>query len=270
MKASARDQEAYHKLRRLERCKRSSWHLAVNYLGYKWSPQMNKGLTTRVHKPIMDWYDRHREDPFLGLWMARTRHKTTMVVTWLIQEMLIDPCSSHYYFHAVDELAEEFLVEVSSHLLKNKKLRDLDPVGVDDEGKRYKIFPHTLSKRWSKAQSLTINRHRTFGAGTRAPTIRAKGAGSEVTGAHIDGRAFLDDIISRKTIENSELTKIQRWTQNTVFPVVDSNRIMCTGTPWSEQSVHQIWQSDPDWHTLIIPGSIEESDEEYKRLVDAA
>ena len=268
---TARDILARRKLRELKRCQKSSWYLATKYLGYEWNPVKLKGLTERVHKPIMDWRDRHAlEGEFIGLWMARKRHKTTMVVTWLIQEILRDPTKSHLYFHAVDEQAEDFVLEVGLHFASNEKLRWLDPIGEDHEGKRYKVCPGGKSKRWLKTGSFTINRHLRYGAGTRAPTLRAKGAGSEVTGAHIDGCAFLDDIIARKTIENSELQKIQRWYQNTVFPIVDSDRIMCTGTPWSEQSVHQIWQTDPDWHTLVIPGSIVESDEEYRRLLEAA
>lgn len=267
-RTTARDLEAANKLRELGRCQRSLWYLLTEYLGYGWSARAKQGLVERVHYPICRRIDKNREVPFFGMWMARARHKTTIIIGRLIQAMLIDPCASHRYWHAVDSLAQETLLEIAGHIKNNDRLRWLDPVGVDDEGKRYRIFPKKQAYRWVKTQvgeaQLTINRHRQYGPGTRSPTLRAQGAGSEATGSHINGDAWLDDIISKKTIDRSELTKIQRWTQSTVYPVVDSKLIRCAGTPWSESSVHQLWMADPDWTTVIVPGAIEETDEEFR------
>lgn len=243
----------------LQKCIRSSWYLATEYLGYGWNPRLRLGLTERLHRPLFDWYDRLRHtDPYVGIWMRRKLgHKTTSVITWIIQEILEDPCSTRGYFHAVDEKAEEVLAEIAQHFQKNDKLRGLDPVGVDDEGKAYKIFPHKNAKKWAKAQSLTINRHRY----SRTPTVVAKGAGSEITGGHFQGgRTWLDDIIARRTIINSQVQAIGEWYQNTVYPVT-GGRVGSVGTPWSEQSIHQRWMVDPDWRTVVIPGAISEPDE---------
>jgi len=270
------DKRASDKLRELERCQRSLWYLATEYLGYEWSPKANRGLTERIHYPICRWIDKHGDDSYLGLWMARSRHKTTVIISRLIQNILKDPCRSHRYWHAVDSLAAEVLLEVGNHLRNNDKLRSLDPVGVDESGKRYAVFPRKNATRWLKTaigeSSLMVNRHKKYGAGTRSPTLKAQGAGSEATGAHIDGEAWLDDIISRKTIEKSEIMKIQRWVQNTVFPIVDAGEngvklIRGVGTPWGEQTIHQIWMEDPDWRTLIVPGALSVSDEEYRTRV---
>jgi len=265
------DKRASDKLRELERCKRSLWYLATEYLGYEWSPKHNRGLTERIHYPICRWIDKHGDVDRLGLWMARSRHKTTVVVCRIIQNILIDPCKSHMYWHAVDSLASDFVLEVGLHLRNNQKLRSLDPVGVDEDGKRYAVFPRKNATRWMKTakgeSSLLVNRHKKYGAGTRAPTLKAQGAGAASDGSHIDGEAWLDDIIIRQTIERSELMKIQRWTQSTVFPIVDSNLIRGIGTPWAEVSVHQLWMMDPGWRTLIVPGAICESDEEYREMI---
>lgn len=248
----------------LERCRRSSWYLAVNVLDYGWNPRKKKGLTERLHKPILDWFDRNDDDLFIGLWMGRTRHKTTMVIVKIIQAILRDPCKAHRYFHAVDDEAEKVFQEIVHHFKHNKKLRALDPVGRDEQGRSYNIFPSPKKSRWDSGSEFTVNRHEY----NRAPTLSCRGASSEVTGAHIDGDCWLDDIIAYRTIINSELGKVASWVRNTVFPVVDSKRIRGTGTPWSEHSIHQEWMADPEWRTLIIPGAIAEDDAALAAIPD--
>jgi hypothetical protein len=213
----------------------------------------------------MRWYDRHKDEPFIGIWMRRKfGHKTTLVVTWIIQQILIDPCVTMGYFHAVDELAADLNHEVVNHILRNDALRALDPFGwqppkvnkagvTTNPGKRYKVWPAKV-KKFYRTDRFTVNRHKF----SRTPTLMSKGAGSEITGAHFTGPIWLDDIIARKTIENSELAKIERWVQSTIIPV-SAGQLRCTGTPWSEQSIHQKWMQDPHWLTIVIPGAISES-----------
>ena len=261
----------------LHRCLRSSWYLATEFLGYEWGTITNqefpqgepRGLTERVHKPIMDWYDRNKACKRIGIWMARRRHKTTMVITWLLQEVLMDPSRSHRYWHDSNDLAADFVREAGSHFSNNEKLRALDPFGRH-EGRLYHVLPKTKgASRWikfGKGESqfrLTIPWRR-FGVGSRAATLRAQGVRSAVTGAHINGTAWFDDIISEDTIRNSELQKVADFYRHTAVPVVDSMRFRCTGTPWSDWSIYQEWQKDKRWSTIVLPGAISETDEEYK------
>jgi len=101
----------------------------------------------------------------------------------------------------------------------------------------------------------------------RSPTLYGKGAGSEVTGVHFNGPVWLDDIISDKTIQNSQLGVISRWVEHTIMPI-SSLLIRSTGTPWSEESVHQEWIASPAWRTIVIPGAIAESDEEVLEVLE--
>ena len=270
--AKTRRMTELKRIRELQRCLKSSWYLATEYLEYGWMQKgEEKGLVERVHKPIMDWYDRHRHTPRFGLWMARRRHKTTLVITWLIQEIMEDPSKSHRYWHDSNDLATEVIREVGSHFQYNDKLRELDPIGRDPKQPHiwHKCFPSKRATRWIKYgkgdATLRLNvPWLMFGAGTRSATLRAQGVNSAVTGAHINGTAWLDDIISEDTIKNSRLQAVADFYRHTVVPVVDSMRFRCTGTPWSDWSLYQEWMRDPRWHTIVIPGAISESDEEYQ------
>lgn len=257
--------------RELDRCLRSSWYLATEFLDYEWGAHgEDRGLTSRVHKPIMDWYDRYgKARKRVGLWMARRRHKTTLVITWLIQEILSDPSKSHRYWHDSNDLAADFVREAGSHFASNDMLRALDPFGRHD-GRLYHVLPKTKgATRWMKfgkgeSQFRLKVPWRTHGVGSRSATLRAQGIRSAVTGAHINGTAWFDDIISEDTIRNSELQKVADFFRHTAVPVVDSMRFRCTGTPWSDWSIYQEWWKDKRWDTVIIPGAISESDEEYR------
>ena len=266
--------EARDKYKELERCKRSSWYLATEFLGYEWNEKAGVGLVDRVHGNICRWYDKHRDEPRLAIWMARGRHKTTLVVTWIIQEILRDPEQSHRYWHAVNDLASEFSNEVVSHFKNNDRLRWLDPVGYDPvTDRRYNIFPTKQSTRWYKTgkgdASIKVGSKSRFGAGTRSATLRAQGQTSEVTGAHINGTAWMDDIIAESTILNNELHKVAAWYRRSVVPVVDSKKFRVVGTPWPGQTIYKQWMKSGRWRTMIVPGAIAESDEEFKARLES-
>ena len=263
------EMDARDKHKELQRCIRSSWYLATEYLGYEYNEQLGIGLVDRVHEPICKWYDRNQDEPRIGIWMARGRHKTTLVVTWIIRDILADPTNSHRYWHAVNDLAAEFLLEVVSHFRNNERLRWLDPVGYDSTtDKRYNIFPTKQATRWYKTAkgdaTLRVGTNRRFGAGTRSATLRAQGQSSEVTGAHISGVGWMDDIIAESTVLNSELHKVAEWYRRSVVPVVDSKKFRVVGTPWPGQTIYKQWMKSGRWRTLIVPGAIEETDEEFK------
>jgi hypothetical protein len=252
----------------LKRYKASSYKLATEVLGYGWNPRARRGLTERLHKPIMDWYDANRDFGRIALFMARSRHKTTMIITWIIQDIMLDPTRSHRYWHAANELAADLLKEVASHIGKNDDLRALDPVALDPDGKRYNIFPKKGTSRWVKFgkgdASLSVDSHRKFGAGVRSATLRAQGVKSAVTGAHIDGVGWMDDIIDEGTVLNSELHKVEDFFRHTVVPVVDSKLFRGVGTPWDDQSIYQEWMESEHWKSIIVPGAVSESDDQIR------
>jgi hypothetical protein len=257
--------------RALARCRRDLWHLTAEVLGYRWNPEAGKygkGLTEALHRPICEWYDYHREDSFVGLWMQRFLHKTTLAVGQITQDYLIDPSICLLYFHAVDDEASKVNKEVRQHILQNDVLRALDPViarypeGHVNAGKPGRIFPQKRKggTRWYTEDAFTIVNRPVY---RRFQTLLAKGAGSEVTGAHGD-KAYLDDVIARKDVENGTVSKKQDWYENTVLPVVDDMIIRASGTPWGDWGMYIDWQQDPDWYTMVIPGATEEGWVEYQ------
>jgi len=229
--------------------------LATEILGYGWNPkagEFGKGLTEWLHKPLCRWYDETRDEHYRGLYMPRWSHKTTLAVVWEIQEELRDPNSSAFYFHAVDENAAEFVQECGHHWQHNDKLRALDPVLTDRFGQSMRITPTKANKRWLGADKYTLRRTDY----SRFPTLFGKGAGSEITGKHAS-RAWPDDIVGRRTIENNMLGSIQRWWQNTVIPVVDDRKFFSIGTRWHYEALYERWILDKRWRTIVLPSSVE-------------
>jgi len=254
-----------HRLRELKKCQTDSWYLATAYLKYGWNPEAGsgafrgKGLTTRLHKPIMAWHDALRYENFIWTEIARWHHKTTMAIVWMIQDYLIDPSTCLMYFHAVDANAQDVLEEVAWHLQHNEKLRTLEPIGIDDtkqpheSGYRYRIMPARNSKRFKSKERFTLNRHRY----SRFPSLYAKGSLSEVTGLHCN-KAYVDDIIGRSTIRNNQIGVVQDWYENTLIPVVDDLMVRGQGTPWADWGPYMDWRSDDAWCSLVIPGAVAE------------
>jgi hypothetical protein len=246
-----------------EKCKRSLWYLATNYLNYGWNPRAGKGLfrgkglTERLHKPICDWFDAHADEHFMGMWISRWHHKTTLVICQIIQDILRHPDIAMFYFHSVEEEAERVNREVIQHVKFNEKLRGLDPIGRRADGRPYNVFPKkgqktVNGKRWDGSSEMWL--YRPVEYYQRFPTLLAKGSKSEITGSHAN-KAYLDDIITGKTVRENQLGVVSDWVQHTVIPVVDDMVLRVSGTPWSDWGLYTDWQSDPDWRTLILPGA---------------
>lgn len=250
--------------KRLRRAQNDLWYLATKILKRGWNPEAGgkdspfrgKGLTEELHKPLCGWIDRNRSALSLAYWFARWHHKTELVMAQIIQDILRDPCVTLGYFHGVDLLAGQVVQEVAWHLQNNPELRKLDPIGVDDEGKPYNVLPARNAKKFVTADQFTVRRHRY----SRFPTLFGKGVGSETTGLHMS-KAYLDDIIGRKTIEDSGLAKVKTWFQNTLMPVVDDSQIRVSGTRWHIDAVYEDWIKSPDWKTVVLPCAVREEDD---------
>jgi hypothetical protein len=244
---------------RLARCKRDLWFLATDVLKRGWNPAVGgedspfpgKGLTEELHKPLFAWSDARRNELSVGYWGPRWHHKTEQIIAEIIQDILIDPCTSDGYFHSVDALAAVLIAEVGWHLQHNPEVRKLEPIGVDDDGKPYNILPARNAKRFMNAEQLTVRRHRF----SRFPTLFGAGAGSEISGRHMR-KAYLDDIITLRTIQNSELPKIATWYQSNLMPVVDDGIIRVRATRWHPDAIYESWIASPDWHSVVLPACL--------------
>ena len=217
----AHDRPVHREERQLERAKSDLYWLGTYILGYSWSPSKQIGMTRDFHWPLCQRMDSLREHPRVLTLTARGHLKTTIfTVALAIQEILRDPDITILVCHAVEEEAQKILSEITDHFRGNHKLRKLRP----------EIMPAPNSKKWWGASDMTVRRTKF----SRQATVMAKGAGSELTGAHVD-LIFLDDVIARRTIENSELPKIASWYRNTALPVLNpSGRIRAVGTRWHQ------------------------------------
>ena len=246
----------------LKRAQESLWYV-VGKLGYAWNPKAGggefpgKGLTTLFHKPICDWLDYHDMKPFLAFFFARWHFKTTLVICQIIQSILKDPTTYLLYFHAVEEQAKGVVEEVGKHLMTNKWLRSLDPIGFDPQTNRpMKVLPHPMKKKFVASMSFLVNRH--DGVVWRFPTLQGAGVGTEMTGMH-GRRAWVDDSISAGDIMNSTLGRKAAWFEHTLLPVVDDMWIRASGTPWSEFGMYEDWCQDNDWWTFECPASTKDA-----------
>lgn len=245
---------------RLRRARCDSWWLAGK-LGYHWNPQAGnygKGLTEAVHRPICWWYDALIKDPLAALWMKRAGHKTTLFVIWIVQQFLIDPWQSMMYFHAVEDLAAGVVDEVGHLLQRNRFLRSLEPIGPNYAGEdaSLNILPHPLQKKFVANQQFTLKRP--DWCYNRFPSFHGKGAGSEVTGMH-GHKAWLDDVLGKKDLEENTFAKKKSWYQHTLFPVVDHKWVRGIGTPWADATMYQDWMQSDRWYTVVLPASSREA-----------
>lgn len=240
--------------RELTKVRTNLWYLATRYLDYGWNPKAGgkpfpgKGLVERTHKYICDWYDATSEDLFCGLWMARWHHKTTIVVSRIVQRILQDPNRTMFYFHAVEPEARKVVQEVAWHLKNNMKLRKLEPIGLTENGVPYEVL---AKGNYRAGDNFTVVRERY----SRFPTLSGQGIFSEITGAHAD-EAYLDDVVGASAMEDGSVHKIGARVRHTILPVVDGTRLRVNGTPWGIEGPYPEWQRSKAWRTLIVPGSV--------------
>lgn len=262
--AIARVQKDENRKRELKRCQTDSYYLATQYLDYGWNPKASggkdspfpgKGLTEQLHKPICRWYDARRQRLAVGVWIPRWHHKSTLMVVWMIQDFLIDPVGALLYWQSTNDLAAEVVQEVGNHLQRNDKLRKLEPIGMRPDGSAFNVLPSKLKKKFLLADEFTLNRP--LDLWQRFPSLVGKGSGTEMTGKH-GRKGYLDDIIGRNTIIDSQLPVVESWFQSTVIPVIDDAMFRVTGTRWHQEAVYEKWIADPDWCCIVLPCSVPE------------
>jgi hypothetical protein len=250
----------------LRRAQNDLYYLA-HKLGYDWSPQEQQGLTEEFHGPLCARSDRLRAHLRVGLFCQRKGLKSSVFTICLgVQEILIDPDITIMICHAVEEEAEALLQEMGGHFQENEWLRSLDPVGVYPEGymdpevvgKTYRIMPTpgqvkgSGPRKFLKTGSFTVRRAGHKPTTKRQPTCRAKGAGAEITGAHVD-LFFLDDIIGLKDLEESTgMAKKTNWWKKTSLNVLNAlGRVRLVGTRWDENDFYAPLFKSKDWDIVV-------------------
>ena len=221
------------RLQRLHRAQRNLYWLAKEILGYNL-------LTDEFHKPICDSLDQMRRDRVkrqMELW-PRGHYKTTIRITQIIQDLLIDPNDTIFICHAVEDEVAKIVQECGTHFQKNTELRKL----------RMEMMPSTQDRRFLKALQFTVKRD---DFAQRQPSVQGKSTGAEITGAHCN-RIYLDDIVGRNTIADSGLPRVKSWFKSTVMPVLNpGGTILVTGTRWDLDDPYAAWLKSKDWESRV-------------------
>jgi hypothetical protein len=209
-----------HRKQELKKCLKSSYYLAKEYLGYD--------LLTEWHEVRMDYFDKNRDKRYM-LWLApRGHYKTTEVVAECIQDILRDPTKSHLLTHASAEEVMKNVEEIAWHFTMNKKFRTLLPSIMPSfaDDNFFKITPSPHFK-------LKVPGHHKH---IKQPTVRGAQAGKEITGSHINGTIWLDDIVGEKTIAASTgMADIRKWYRSTINNVLQRDqggKVRGRGTRW--------------------------------------
>ena len=261
--------------RELRRAQTDLYFLATK-LGYEWTPEEQQGMTADFHGPLCKRMDLLREHPRVGNFFQRKGLKSTIfTIVLAVQEILRDPDITIMVNHAVESEAEALLQEVGEHFKSNEWLRSLDPVGVypadffieEKRGKPYRIMPLASNKKFLKTGSFIVRRagHKT--TTKRQPTMRAKGAGAEITGAHVD-LIMLDDIIGQQTMEESTgMSRIRNWWRRTVLNVLNTmGRVRLVGTRWDENDIYSDWIGNKEWDIIVRHARETDGKMDYKGL----
>jgi hypothetical protein len=226
------------RLRELKRCQEDLYYLCSEVLGYKWNAEKQQGMTEAFHGPMCERADRLRDHPRMFTAAHRGSLKTSVfTIGGTVQDILRDPDVTVLIPHAVEDEAVKIVAEITNHIRQNDRLRKLEPA----------MMPAPNGKWWYGAGRMKV-RGSKF---SRQPTVMGVGAGSEITGAHVDV-IRPDDIIGRRTIENSELPKIHAWWQNTALPVLNpAGRISAVGTRWHTDDIWGTFIGSANWDCLV-------------------
>jgi hypothetical protein len=224
--------EERRRKRELKKCLKDTYYLAKNYLGYD--------LLTEWHQARCKIFDEKRDARYL-LWLApRGHYKTTLVEAEVIRDILEDENKVHLLTHASAEEVSKNVEGIARHFTHNKKLRWLRP----------DIMPplhDTTFFTKTPSPSFTVKRS-TF---NKQPTVRGAQAGKEITGSHINGTIWLDDIVGEKTIKDSTgMNDLRHWYKNTIMNVLmheAGGRVRARGTRWHLQDIWADFLESPSW-----------------------
>ncbi len=226
----------------LKKCQDDLYFLCSEVLDYKWNPSKQQGMTEAFHGPLCERMDRLRDHPRILTLAPRKHLKTTVFTIGLaVQEILRDANVTILIPHAVEEEAVKIVAEITDHFKANKRLRALEP----------SMMPATNGKWWYGSGRMRLRTTKY----SRQPTVMGCGAGSEIGGAHCD-IILPDDIIGRRTIENSEMPKIASWWQNTAVHVLNNDgRVRAVGTRWHPDDIWQDFIDSGLWDVLVRAAS---------------
>lgn len=223
---------------RYRRACRDLFWLGSTILHYEYLTRSKK--EEEYHRSNLAWLDAQKAAarPFTLFMGERGGLKTTYQIIDAAQDILIDPNATILFCHAVDDEIQKVVQELGNHFLKNDDFRRVRP----------EIMPSKLAKRFLSASQFTVKRK----AYDRQPTVLGRGAGAEITGAHVKTSIRLDDIIGRQDIEDNQLPKKKSWYRNTILPVrMPGCRIIATGTHWDISDPYMDWRGSKIWDCRV-------------------
>ena len=224
--------EERRRKRELKKCLADTFYFAREYLGYD--------LLTEWHQARTQVFDKNRDRRYV-LWLApRGHYKTTLVEAEVLRDILEDPNKVHLLTHASAEEVSKNVEGIAWHFTHNKKFRWLMP----------EIMPPLYDKMFfTKTPSPTFTVKRT--KFNKQPTVRGAQAGKEITGSHINGTIWLDDIVGEKTIRDSTgMNDLRKWYRSTITNVLmheAGGKIRARGTRWHLDDIWNDFLEMDDW-----------------------
>jgi hypothetical protein len=228
--------EERRRKRELKKCLKSTYYLARTYLGYD--------RLTEWHEARTRIFDSKRGARYL-MWLApRGHYKTTLVEAEVIRDILEDPNKVHLLTHASGEEVTKNVEGIAWHFTHNKKLRWLRPEIMPP------LYDTTFFTK-TPSPTFTIKRDKF----NKQPTVRGAQAGKEITGSHIDGTIWLDDIVGEKTIKDSTgMNDLRKWYRTTIMNVLmheAGGKVRARGTRWHLVDIWDDFLQSSDWISMV-------------------
>jgi hypothetical protein len=228
--------EERRRKRELKKCLRSTYYLAKNYLGFE--------LLTEWHEARTKIFDKNRNRRYM-MWLApRGHYKTTLVEAEVIRDILEDPNKVHLLTHASAEEVAKNVAAIAHQFTHNDKLRWLMP----------EIMPPKHSETFfikTPSPHFTVRRDKY----NKQPTVRGAQAGKEITGSHIDGTIWLDDIVGEKTIKDATgMQDLRDWYELTITNVLmheAGGKVRARGTRWHLDDIWTDFLTSEDWLCMV-------------------
>jgi hypothetical protein len=225
--------EERRRKRELKKCLKSTYYLATKYLNYD--------RLTDWHETRTDIFDKNRDQRYV-LWLApRGHYKTTLVEAEVCRDILENPDKVHLLTHASAEEVLKNVKGIAWHFTHNDKFRWLMPEIMPPK------FDTTFFTQTPSPQ-FTVKRNKF----NKQPTVRGAQAGKEITGSHIDGTIWLDDIVGEKTIKDATgMNDLRDWYRATISNVlmheVPDSRVRGRGTRWHLNDIWDDFLNSEDW-----------------------
>ena len=208
---------------------------------------MEEVLNLTVEPFHEEWINIFEDKRYVCLLAPRGHGKSTIVESYIIWKILIDPKIRILITTVNQNKAEEMMSFIRHHLEYNEKIIDL--------------FGEQKSPLWSRNKLKVKNR----GGGVihKEPTLQVLGVTSSQISSHYD-LIILDDVCDRKNTATAHRRReLKEWYRTEIMEMLEPNgKIFNIQTRWHSDDMHNFLSQKEDFTTIKYQAIIDHDKKE--------